>query len=84
MNIYDEVFSFKNLYNAHIKARRSKRHKKDVILFEVDLGNNLWKLKKQLDSRKYVVKGYNHFMIMNLKYGKLKHYHIVIGWFNIV
>lgn len=72
MNIYDEVFSFKNLYNAHIKARRSKRHKKDVILFEIDLGNNLWKLKKQLDSRKYVVKGYNHFMIYEPKMRKIE------------
>ena len=72
MNIYDEVFSFKNLYNAHIKARRSKRHKRDVILFEVDLGNNLWKLKKQLDSRKYVVKGYNHFMIYEPKMRKIE------------
>lgn len=38
---YDELFSFNNLYKAHLIARRSKRHKKEVILFEIDLGNNL-------------------------------------------
>lgn len=34
---YKEIFTFQNLYLAHKKARKSKRHKKDVILFEIDL-----------------------------------------------
>ena len=72
MNIYDKVFCFKNLYDAHIKARRSKRHKKDVILFEVDLGNNLWKLLKELNNRTYHIKGYNQFMIYEPKKRKIE------------
>lgn len=35
-NNYNEIFTFNNLYMAH---------KKEVIEFELDLGNNLWKLK---------------------------------------
>ncbi len=72
MNVYDKVFSFKNLYDAHMKARRSKRHKKDVIMFELDLGNNLWKLKKKLDTRTYTVNSYNHFMIYEPKKRKIE------------
>lgn len=67
MITYDEIFTFKNLYIAHQKARKSKRHKKDVIYFELDLCNNLWKLKKELDSRTYKVHGYHHFMIYEPK-----------------
>ncbi len=63
MLCYDEIFTFENLYRAHIITRRSKRHKKDVILFELDLGNNIWKLKKELDSKTYNVKSYNCFII---------------------
>lgn len=72
MKKYDQVFTFKNLYNAHHKARLSKRHKKDVISFEIDLGNNLWKLKKELDTRTYQVHGYHHFMIYEPKKRKIE------------
>ena len=64
---YDELFSCNNLYQAHLIARRSKRHKKEVILFEIDLGNNLWKIKKILNERKYEIKGYYHFIILEPK-----------------
>jgi RNA-directed DNA polymerase len=64
---YDDVFTFANLYKAHLKARRSKRHKKDVILFEMGLGAHLWELKHQLDDRAYKISGYNHFVIYEPK-----------------
>ena len=37
---YNETFTFENLYKSHLKARLGKRHKEDVINFELDLGNN--------------------------------------------
>ena len=37
---YQELFTFENLYKAHKKARLSKRYKKEVIEFELNLGSN--------------------------------------------
>ena len=56
---YEEIFTFQNLYLAHKKARRNKRHKKDVILFEIDLSNNLYELYKQLNGYTYQISGYH-------------------------
>lgn len=72
MKTYDEVFTFQNLYNAHRKARLSKRNKKEVINFELDLGNNLWKLKKEIDNRTYKIKSYHNFMIYEPKKRKIE------------
>ncbi len=72
MKTYDEVFTFRNLYKAHKKARLSKRNKKEVIEFELDVGNNIWKLKKELNNRTYKVKDYHHFMIYEPKKRKIE------------
>lgn len=34
---YDEVFTYENLFEAHMNARKCKRGKKDVIEFENNL-----------------------------------------------
>lgn len=74
---YDEVFTFSNLYKAHIKARRSKRHKKDVILFEMNLGMSLTSLLERLRRRTYQVDSYHHFVIHEPKERNILslHYH---------
>lgn len=64
---YDDIFAFSNLYKAHLKSRRCKRHKKDVITFEIDLSNNLYKLYKELKRRTYKISDYNHFTIIEPK-----------------
>jgi retron-type reverse transcriptase len=64
---YAEIFSFQNLYAAHMAARKSKRHKKDVILFEMDLGNNLWRLNECLINREYIIQDYNKFTVYEPK-----------------
>lgn len=58
-----DIFTFKNLYLAERKARLGKRHKKDVILFEMSLLANLSQLQKELDEGSYRVSGYHHFTI---------------------
>ncbi len=60
---YDELFTFEHLYEAHRKARRCKRCKKDVILFELNLSENLWDVYDALRDRTYTVGGYNNFTI---------------------
>ncbi len=64
---YDELFNFENLYNAHIKARKCKRNKEDVIQFELNLSCNLWGLYNELKERKYKVSCYNKFIIYEPK-----------------
>lgn len=64
---YDELFTFEHLYQAHLKARKCKRNKKDVILFELDLSANLWDLYHRLHNRTYEVSGYHKFIIYEPK-----------------
>lgn len=64
---YDEVFSFENLYKAHIVARRGKRHKKEVIEFEMNTGSNIAKLYYEHKHRRYVIGPYHTFYIYEPK-----------------
>ena len=64
---YDEIFTFENLLNAHLKARRGRRNKKDVITFELNLSAELWSLVNRLSNRTYEVSGYHKFNIYEPK-----------------
>ena len=50
---YENMHSFKNLYNAHMAARRGKRDKSDVIRFEMNLAENLCALQLSLHDKTY-------------------------------
>lgn len=67
MNLYEKIYDFENLYEAHRMARRGKRGKKDVIDFELDLAQNLCRLQKELKTKKYQLKPYHKFMIYDPK-----------------
>ena len=62
-----EIISFQNLYKAHIRARQSKQHKKEVIQFETQLSKNFWALHYDLNYKKYETGGYHKFMIYDPK-----------------
>ena len=64
---YEQMCSFKNLYNAHLAARRGKRDKAEVIRFEMNLAENLCNLQKELTEKTYYPRGYKHFMIYEPK-----------------
>ncbi len=66
MNL-EEIFSFENLYVAHQKCRKSKQHKREVISFETNISENIYKLQKSLVSRKYTVGKYKEFTIYEPK-----------------
>ena len=40
-NVYDNAVSFEKLLKSHKKARRGKREKKEIILFELNLEKEL-------------------------------------------
>lgn len=66
MNI-EEIFSFENLYKSHIKCRKTKQHKGEVIRFEVNISENLYKLQKELFTKKYKLGKYKQFIIYEPK-----------------
>ena len=64
---FEKVCDFESLYRAHAKARLGKRHKPDVIAFEMDLANNLWAIKRRMENKTYRIGGYHHFTIYEPK-----------------
>jgi len=73
-NFYD-IFTFENLYKAHLKSRLSKRYKKEVIEFELSLGSNITKLLYEILNHKYRINGYNTFYIYEPKKRKVDALH---------
>lgn len=72
-NVYDSCLSFEELLKAHKMARRGKREKVEVIIFELNLESELLKLVDELKHGKYKTGKY-----MNPKKELYKLYHIGI------
>lgn len=64
---YEDLFTFENLYNSHLKARIYKRYKKEVIQFELNTGSNIMKLYNSLKYQKYKISEYKTFYISDPK-----------------
>ena len=64
---YNELFTFENLYNSHLKSRLSKRDKKEVIDFEINTGSNIQKLYMDLKYKRYFISPYKTFYIYEPK-----------------
>ena len=67
MNDWEKIICFESLYKAHRRARLSKRHKKEVVEFENNLSENLWKMHYDLKYGRYKSGGYHTFMIYDPK-----------------
>ena len=52
MTEYEKIYQFENLYRAYKMAARCKRTKREVIEFELNLAENLWKLHDELENRR--------------------------------
>ena len=63
MTDYDKICDFGNLYRAHLRARKGKKHKLEVTSFEAHLSLNLLTMATLLRARAYRMKGYYHFVI---------------------
>lgn len=66
-NVYDNAVSFEKLLKAHKKARICKREKREVILFELNLENELLRLEKELRCGTYKHGKYKEFKIYEPK-----------------
>ena len=64
---FEDVYRFQNLYQAHVKSRRGKRGRREVINFELDLGQQLCQLQWELRTGIYTPKPYKQFQIYDPK-----------------
>lgn len=75
MTDYEKICDFQNLYKAHTVARLSKRDNKEVILFEMNLSENLTGLSQSLKDKTYRISGYYDFMVYDPKERKIHALH---------
>lgn len=68
MTDYEKICNFQNLYAAHIAARKGKRNTREVIEFEMNLGENLIILSDTLKNGTYKMQDYYCFVIHDPKY----------------
>ena len=66
-NIFDKKLEYINLYNAHIRASKNKRHKDEVMLFEMDLETNISNLMEKIKNDTYSIGKYREFVIYEPK-----------------
>ncbi|MGN0974206.1 MAG: reverse transcriptase domain-containing protein [Bacilli bacterium] len=63
----EEIFCFENLYNAHKMCRKSKQQKGEVIRFEINLFQNIYKIINEIKNNKYEFGKYREFTIFEPK-----------------
>lgn len=64
---YQKICDFQNLYASHMKCRRRKGHKSEVLAYEMDLAHNISNLSGELMVKEYRMKNYYHFTITQPK-----------------
>lgn len=62
-HLYEQIYSFENLWLASRKARRGKRRKEPVLEFEFDLEEKLLEIQTALREERYRFGKYTHFTI---------------------
>jgi RNA-directed DNA polymerase len=61
------ILTFENLLEAHELCRSGKQHKRGTIMFEMEIGNNISKLAKELANKTYKLGKYKTFRIYDPK-----------------
>lgn len=63
----EDLFNYQNLYRSYLTARKRKRHKDEVILFGLNLEENLLTIENDLIKGTYQFDGYKSFKIYEPK-----------------
>lgn len=66
-HLYPQIYEFKNLLIAYRKARRGKRFKDTVSVFDFELEKNLYDLQEELINKTYEPGVYHNFIIYEPK-----------------
>ena len=72
-NLFEKVYSYENLYNAYLKAKRGKGNIKEVLEFTYNLESELLNLQYELKNQVYKTGNYRHFIIFEPKKEKFQH-----------
>lgn len=71
-NVYNEKLTFDKLLQAHLRARKQKVRKAEVIKFEMNLENNITNLLHHLQNNTYQVGQYRSFYVKEPKLRKIE------------
>jgi len=66
-HLYPRIYDFKNLHRAYLKARRSKRYRREVLEFSADLEDRLIDLQNRLIWKTYRTGDYKYFKVYEPK-----------------
>ncbi len=66
-NCFDKKLTFQKLMEAHKRAKKHKTYKNEVILFEMNLENNITNLLNNIKNQKYKVGKYFQFKVYEPK-----------------
>lgn len=64
---YSDIYSFENLYDAYLKARKQKRYRGEVLHFSYNLDHELIILQNELKQHTYHVGEYRPFIVTEPK-----------------
>ena len=67
-NLYEQICSDENIYQAYTNARKNKRYRADVLRYTNNLEKNLSELKDKLVNQRITYTRYNRFIIYDPKY----------------
>lgn len=70
-NLFEKVCTFENLYNAYLKARKSKNDRAEVLRFNYDVESELIRLESELRNGTYKTGKYRQFTIFEPKERKI-------------
>jgi hypothetical protein len=70
--LYEKVYDFENLYDAYLKARKSKRYQLEVVKYTSNLEENLIVLQNELIWKTYSPARLENFLYIFLKKDSLQ------------
>ena len=66
-HLYKQIISLENLFLSWQRFRKGKSGKKDVMIFEYDLEQNIFQLHHHLKNKTYTHQPYTHFYVCDPK-----------------
>ncbi len=72
---FEELFSYENIYRAHMRGRRCKRDKRPLVRFEMSMLGSLYELHRKLMTGNFSIGRYNTFTVEEPKRREIQTLH---------